>query len=158
MAVSTPSQASQVGEHPTRKAVPRQLDFTTIIGGPAPSPDKSTRPTPPSLYGTSFCVHDPSFIYSFFHACPLVFFSRVSVRRITDKNVSRCGVNSYCLFPRLVRYRYSQVVCYANPICMCLRYWWAGSTGLRGSGQGPSIQKMARQRSASNVTVKILAV
>jgi hypothetical protein len=52
MSVSTPSQASQVGEHPTRKAVPRQLDFTTMYGGPVASPDKPARPSQPSLYGT----------------------------------------------------------------------------------------------------------
>ncbi|KAG0599310.1 hypothetical protein M758_12G142100 [Ceratodon purpureus] len=49
MAVSTPSQASQVGEHPTRKAVPRQLDFTTMYGGPVASPDKPARPSQTSL-------------------------------------------------------------------------------------------------------------
>ena len=50
--VSTPTQISQVGEHPTRKAVPRQLDFTTMYGGPAGSRDNSIRPLQPSLYVT----------------------------------------------------------------------------------------------------------
>lgn len=53
MALSTPTQISQVGEHPTRKAVPRQLDFTTVYGGPAGSTDTSIRPLQPSLYVTS---------------------------------------------------------------------------------------------------------
>ena len=54
MAVTTPTQTSQVGEHPTRKAVPRQLDFTTTMygGGPPGSSENSVRTTPSSLYGT----------------------------------------------------------------------------------------------------------
>lgn len=52
MAVSTPSQTSQVGDHPTRKAVPRQLDFTTMYGGPVGLADNSVRTPQPSLYGT----------------------------------------------------------------------------------------------------------
>ncbi|XP_024356887.1 protein tesmin/TSO1-like CXC 5 isoform X2 [Physcomitrium patens] len=49
MAVSTPSQTSQVGDHPTRKAVPRQLDFTTMYGGPVGLADNSVRTPQPSL-------------------------------------------------------------------------------------------------------------
>lgn len=48
MAVSTP-QTSQVGEHPTRKAVPRQLDFTTMYGDPAGPQENSVRTPQPSL-------------------------------------------------------------------------------------------------------------
>jgi len=50
--VTSPTQISQVGDHPTRKAVPRQLDFTTMYGGPAGSTDNSVRPLQPSLYVT----------------------------------------------------------------------------------------------------------
>ncbi len=53
--VSTPTQISHLGEHPTRKAVPRQLDFTTMYGGPAGLTDNSIRPLQPSLYVTLLC-------------------------------------------------------------------------------------------------------
>ena len=66
MAVSTPSQASQVEEHPTRKAVPRQLDFTTMYGDPVASPDKPARLSQPNLYGTPIvCVQ--YVLWQFFH-------------------------------------------------------------------------------------------
>lgn len=35
-------------------------------------------------------------------------------------------------------------------------YWCAESTGLQDNVQGPSIQRMARRRSASNVIAKTL--
>lgn len=56
MAVSTP-QTSQVGEHPTRKAVPRQLDFTTMYGDPAGPQENSVRTPQPSLYGTKLLLY-----------------------------------------------------------------------------------------------------
>lgn len=47
--VSGPTQGVQ-GDHATRKAVPRQLDFTSMYGGPAGSAEGPVRTQPP-VYG-----------------------------------------------------------------------------------------------------------
>jgi hypothetical protein len=47
--VSGPTQVVQ-GDHATRKAVPRQLDFTSMYGGPAGSAEGPVRTQPP-VYG-----------------------------------------------------------------------------------------------------------
>jgi hypothetical protein len=47
--VPGPTQGVQ-GDHATRKAVPRQLDFTSMYGGPAGSAEGPVRTQPP-VYG-----------------------------------------------------------------------------------------------------------
>lgn len=49
--VSGPTQGVQ-GDHATRKAVPRQLDFTSMYGGPAGSAEGPVRTQPPVKHGT----------------------------------------------------------------------------------------------------------
>ena len=144
MAVTTPTQTSQVGEHPTRKAVPRQLDFTTTMygGGPPGSSENSVRTTPSSLYGTQH----------------LSFYSYIVIYCIGTSG--HTSGNSYyyllCTFVMHIYCRIRAVNCLVlGSLFMYKMVLCTGSMDLHDNGRGPLIQRMVHQRSVSNVTARI---